>query len=506
MSNAAKKIEAVQGQQEKIKKNKNTLDDIKKRKLDEIFIGVTGPIGSGTSLVSESLSDCFKSQGYEVNIIKVSKLISEFNSKGFSQIAKDSSKFERIKELQKKGNELRQKISPYIIAKLICKQIAEIRKGKYGDQYHENFHSDRLVFIIDSLKNPNEIQFLQEIYKSDFYLIGVLTTESICETRALDKGLSNTEFREVFEADSGTDQDKLGQQVRDSVQLSDIFIRNDVTSLGDLKIKINRFIDLVLKNKVITPTVHETAMYHAYITGAKSACLSRQVGAAVTDENGNIISTGCNDVPKAFGGLYTIEDSIDYRCFNKGGECFNDKYKNNIYDELFSAFGSGKNKQEFIEKVKKSRVKDLIEFSRAVHAEMDAIIKVAIRGSGTLRNGLLYCTTFPCHNCARHIVAAGISTVYYIEPYPKSLALKLHEDSISQDPKSGDSKVLFLSYEGVSPKKYSMLFARGSLKEDGKLNIASSGHFSNSEKLPFDRFYELELKVIKDLGEKLADD
>ena len=44
--------------------------------------------------------------------------------------------------------------------------------------------------------------------------------------------------------------------------------------------------------------------------------------------------------------------------------------------------------------------------------------------------GTLYTTTFPCHNCTRHIVASGIAKVYYIEPYAKSLALELHNDAI----------------------------------------------------------------------------
>ncbi|MDN3612645.1 hypothetical protein QWZ16_23945 [Vibrio ostreicida] len=26
---------------------------------------------------------------------------------------------------------------------------------------------------------------------------------------------------------------------------------------------------------------------------------------------------------------------------------------------------------------------------------------------------------FPCHNCAKHIVASGIKRVVYVEPYPK---------------------------------------------------------------------------------------
>jgi tRNA(Arg) A34 adenosine deaminase TadA len=71
----------------------------------------------------------------------------------------------------------------------------------------------------------------------------------------------------------------------------------------------------------------------------------------------------------------------------------------------------------------------VLEFSRAVHAEMDALLSAARKG--VLPVGTrLFVTTFPCHYCARHIVAAGVDEVQYIEPYPKSQALKLHEDSI----------------------------------------------------------------------------
>jgi deoxycytidylate deaminase len=71
--------------------------------------------------------------------------------------------------------------------------------------------------------------------------------------------------------------------------------------------------------------------------------------------------------------------------------------------------------------------------------------------------GTLYCTTYPCHACARHIVAAGLSSVRYIEPYRKSLALKLHSDSLTET-EGEDSKVRILPYDGVAPARYLELF------------------------------------------------
>ncbi|WP_422109159.1 deaminase [Aeromonas salmonicida] len=43
-----------------------------------------------------------------------------------------------------------------------------------------------------------------------------------------------------------------------------------------------------------------------------------------------------------------------------------------------------------------------------MHAEMDAITSLARLDGPSSKNKIIYTTTYPCHNCARHIVAAGI--------------------------------------------------------------------------------------------------
>jgi deoxycytidylate deaminase len=100
----------------------------------------------------------------------------------------------------------------------------------------------------------------------------------------------------------------------------------------------------------------------------------------------------------------------------------------------------------------------IIEFGRSVHAEMAAITDAAHRGT-SLHGSKLYSTTFPCHLCARHIVAAGIETVTYIEPYPKSVAERLYEDSIAVDPTDSVSgKVIFQPFVGIAPAVYTEMF------------------------------------------------
>ncbi|XID96172.1 hypothetical protein ACF3MZ_19775 [Paenibacillaceae bacterium WGS1546] len=70
----------------------------------------------------------------------------------------------------------------------------------------------------------------------------------------------------------------------------------------------------------------------------------------------------------------------------------------------------------------------------------------------------MYCTTFPCHNCAKHIIAAGITKVIYVEPYPKSKALEFHSDAIATS--SSDSEaVVFTPFVGIGPRKFFELFS-----------------------------------------------
>ena len=107
---------------------------------------------------------------------------------------------------------------------------------------------------------------------------------------------------------------------------------------------------------------------------------------------------------------------------------------------------------------------------------MDAIVSLARRGGPGLLEATLYTTTFPCHSCARHIVAAGISQVFYIEPYEKSLAQELHKDAIafedlrpistiSNTNAKQEKLVQFLHFEGVSPRLFAVVFRAEDRKE-----------------------------------------
>lgn len=109
--------------------------------------------------------------------------------------------------------------------------------------------------------------------------------------------------------------------------------------------------------------------------------------------------------------------------------------------------------------LKETLVAQVTEFGRSVHAEMDALI-AAGRTGVSFNGSTLYTTTFPCHTCTRHIIAAGVQRVVYIEPYPKSLAKELHSAAIKTGGgKENDGRTPFEPFFGIGPRRFFDLFS-----------------------------------------------
>ena len=127
---------------------------------------------------------------------------------------------------------------------------------------------------------------------------------------------------------------------------------------------------------------------------------------------------------------------------------------------------------------------NLTEFGRDVHAEMSAIVSAARRGV-RVDGATLVCTTFPCHGCAKHILAAGIRRVVYIEPYAKSFAVDFHDDAIALDERDGGDgqRVPFSAFVGVAPRHYGSWFAM-TTRKDGTGQVVE---FEPTKALPWFR-------------------
>lgn len=504
----------------------NANEHIAHRRSAELVIGLCGPIGCGISSVIRALENKLRDWGYEVENIKVSTLLQETAKSLLPDFHPEdregSAEFLRIWRLQDLGNHLRQKLGDDVGAQLAVKAISLTRMKKFPNQSPEAVIPNRTVYLIDQLKHPQEARLLQGIYGNLFFMIG-----SLCgyEQRKKNLGVEPGEAELLIQRDKeekSKDGRRVGngQQLEKTLKLADFFVRNSHQNTKLIERSLERFLDLVHGFPGSSPTRHECGMYAAYTAGLRSVCLSRQVGAAILSPAGNLIATGCNEVPKAGGGQYEEGSQPDHRCVNLSfGKCFNDDEKNLLRDEinrvLIKSGVDATLARKCADEIRTgTRLGDLIEFSRAVHAEMDAITKVAREGGRSLHGAFLYTTTYPCHNCARHIVAAGIRAVYFVEPYEKSLAEKLHADAIDHEPQVEPEwsesnpfyKVAFIHFEGVAPHRFASLFLSKEDRKDktGKAIRPDKKEASIRDPEYLDDYRELEIRVVQRLDEKGA--
>lgn len=546
-----KKLHAVVKNTEIDEAVKRPSDAIAGRRSNELIIALAGPIGSGINAVKERVEDALRACGYEVKHVKISDYIRECITSELLHTVSGpliDSGAEKYIQLQDAGNELRS-FQPDILAEYSIRRIAELRTEQINSEIGSttDYIPERTAYLIDQLKHHEEVALFRALYGNLFYLFGVFSTSPRRENRLRADGIQQNQISDLIERDR-RQKDKNGQQLDKALQLADFFIRNDHSNADALKDQVTRFIELIHGANGITPTKEEYGMYAAYASGLRSACLSRQVGASIMNDDGVIIATGRNDVPKSGGGLYGPEcGKKDARCVKQeNAQCHNDLRKEMLVEEIRGVI-QGEIKKvindlieseggvELDKKIYKgldlidvaalskkisdaahagTRLGGLIEFSRSIHAEMDAIVSLALNGGASTKDATLFTYTFPCHNCARHVVAAGIKTVYFLEPYEKSLALQLHSDAIAIEG-AGDAKkegsgepVRFLHFEGVAPRQYLNMFTPSGERKDGRTGKAVKVNFRDADKkVPeyLDDYRQYELKVVEHLDKVIKE-
>ncbi len=429
----------------------------------ELVIGIVSPVGTNSSEIKTCIIDSLNKFSYKSNMIKVSEhILSKFVSKlpDFS-----GNEYNRISFFMDKGNEIREKTQD---AAILMKGVAAFIFDNY--RMDNEGPQARNAYIIDSIKHPDEVEFLRNTYGEGFHLIGISDTyERRKKYLVSRKGMSEENALTILNRDNN-EKEKNGQHTGDVYQQADYFI-----SAGDgpteTQAHIFRLLDLLFGNPFITPTFEEYAMFRAYVASLRSADLSRQIGVVVTKDN-EVLAEGVNDCPKAFGGLYwpvynsedgEYVDEIDGRDYKFGKGFDSNKIQQqkiikNILNELDCP-----NTDENVAKIKSTGIGALTEFGRVVHGEMEALMMCARNGIST-KECSMYMTTFPCHNCAKHIIAAGIKKVVYIEPYPKSKALEFYTNEISQNGQDSERKVIFIPFKGVGPHRFIDLFSMHSIR------------------------------------------
>ena len=164
--------------------------ELEERRTDELVIAFVGAVGSGVSKSAAVLSDIMaRDYKYEVNKIRVSDIIRESAEvNGIAVPDNTAPRHKIISELQNAGNELRRKFSVTYLADKAVERIAVDRqlKGGYksgGDGYPLLPVKRRRVHIIDSLKHPDEVHLLRDVYGDTFWLI--MQVRSISQRRCV---------------------------------------------------------------------------------------------------------------------------------------------------------------------------------------------------------------------------------------------------------------------------------------------------------------------------------
>lgn len=505
-------------------------------RFPELVIGLAGPIGVDVDTICDAVADALRAVSYDSATIKLTDEIKDLSStiakptrKNFHALMKF--KMDHASDLCRSRNDAAFLMRVAVAAiRREREQFIELGKGLpiandgvdpdeaefVGPPAPIAFQAisatDRVVqqvaYIVRQIKRPDEVSLMRRVYGRQFILISAygserdrkeILEEKIRKSMPLKTSANTVSFRaqELIDRDADEGEDSFGQHMRDSFHLADVFI--DGVSKGAMSATLSRFFNAFFGLNSISPTKAEYGMYCAKSASLRSADLSRQVGAAIFGHGGELIVQGCNEVPKAFGGTYWDSEDPDFRDIAIGKDP-NDEQKREVVRDLLERLEtaellklSNRVKHDIIDLVdhlttgtrdpkdkskaalKGAKILDLTEFGRVVHAEMCTLSDAARLGRA-VAGSTLYCTTFHCHNCTKHILAAGIKSVVFMEPYPKSLAQELHNNEIEVD-SVNPAKVSFVPFIGISPYRYRDVFEKRGKRKTG--SIANKWFYDN---------------------------
>lgn len=405
-------------------------------------------------------------------------LLEELNGVIATQIIKNGTSYTRV--FQCIGSELRSKgLSSYLASTDIYKNkvanvfsIADFVKKTIKRLRYENHN----FFVIDALRNVHEINYFKARY-SNFYLFSINADEEIRKNRIL----SEFEFTiPEYEKIVKTEQDKEknhSQNINECLGNGDVFISNN-GDINSLKYQLIKYISLIRKPGLFTPSSDERNMQIALTARYNSGCISRQVGACVVGIDGYVLGIGWNDVQEgAIPCLYRSSQSLlmdnngapefsQYEMtetfkgyvrndigINNQAFCFKDIENKHNADEMIHILllKEEANISENLREKLASKFKNPTR-ERALHAEENAFLQSSKIGGGALKGSILYTTASPCQLCAKKAMQLGVKRIVYIDAYPDiSRQQTLESGAVAQYP-------AFDAFSGVAESAFMKLY------------------------------------------------
>lgn len=459
---------------------------------EELVFGLVAPLGVDLDGVYDSMKAVLETFGFEVVKVSVSDFIKKRTTVLTTEVPKHLNSY--IDTMQAAGNQLRFDSGRNdAMAACALREINDLRKARLSS----GNKSTRVAYVIRQLKTPEEVKTLRSVYGDRLSVVGVFTAlrgriDWLSKQIALSRGEGTAWTKWGVEATRLINLDaeeKLdhGQKVRDTFPLSDLFItwrgigNYDQTHDRGFQLQFDRYVSGLLGNPGFVPTTEELLMAQATIVARQSADWSRQVGAVIATREGSVVAVGRNDDPKVGGGVVASRQPVDSAI----------EFKRKTLEEILASLNDWLKPEEVRKgtdelaavavktRLKSTRLMGIGEFGRMVHAEMAAITDAAARGVA-VKGQVIFCTTFPCQNCAKHLMAAGIRALVHIEPYPKSLVREMYESEIEELPMESlvsdeferqvsnlyANKFLLLNFMGVAPRGYERLFSMP-VRKDG---------------------------------------
>lgn len=211
---------------------------------------------------------------------------------------------------------------------------------------------------------------------------------------------------------------------------------------------------------LVSPSPIERLMQIAYTAKLNSGCLSRQVGAAVTDEYFSLKSIGWNTTAegqtpctlRCLDDLYAQEDENAFSNHERNDENFR-KAVNTLYSKYDKTKLNGLPLVYCFKDIYTSinqKQKGNQVHTRSLHAEENAFLQLAKYGSMGIKGGKLFTTASPCELCAKKAYQLGIKEIYYIDSYPGISQKHILE--------SGENQPEMILFKGAIGRAYINLY------------------------------------------------
>lgn len=360
--------------------------------------------------------------------------------------------------------------------------------------------------VIDSLKNSIELLYFKEKF-AGFYMLAVNMNfeerkDKVANVISKVLGVKGAKLENIVDGIMVLDESEYkGKEVKkgifsspdieNCIQKSDYHIFYSSKYFGikesksktaktvdskynylSLKKQLVRFISLIQQPGIVTPTGLERTMQVAYNAKYNSGCISRQVGAAITDKHFSIKAIGWNDVPKnqipcnlrSATDLVSGKNKDHFSDFEKGinidssteysdKKTFSQKLKTTLSSANIKEL-NGRNCSFCFKTCHNNfEKKENQVHTRSLHAEENAMLQIVKYGGQGIHEGNLFTTASPCELCSKKAFQLGIKNIYYIDPYPgiSSSHILINGTSPEQNPK-------LLMFQGGVGRAYHKLY------------------------------------------------